>query len=153
MRIHSSNKGLGFKPSDASIFLAGPTLRESHQHLRSWRLDAVDLFQSMKFTGSLFLPEPFAKVYNTQVEWEEKYLNLATVILFWIPRDLTTLPGFTTNVEFGEWMKSGKVGLGYPPEAKKMRYLESKARKYGIPIAQSLEETIILAILKAKEIK
>ena len=63
-----------------------------------------------------------------------------------MPRDLKMLPGFTSNVEFGEWMKSGKVILGYPEGAPKMRYLHMKANTYDIPVFHTLKETLDCAL-------
>jgi 8-oxo-dGTP pyrophosphatase MutT (NUDIX family) len=85
------------------------------------------------------------------VEWENEGLNQADVIVFWIPRDLKKLPGFTTNVEFGLWVKSGKVILGCPdncPNPERNRYLKELAIKYNVPIANTLKETLKLALDK-----
>ncbi|WP_337825240.1 nucleoside 2-deoxyribosyltransferase domain-containing protein [Amycolatopsis sp. A1MSW2902] len=42
-----------------------------------------------------------AEHYDDQVESELEMIQSADALMFWIPRDLRTLPGFTTNVEFG----------------------------------------------------
>ena len=34
------------------------------------------------------------------------------------------MPAFTTNVEFGYWLHTGKVLYGRPDEAKKIKYLD-----------------------------
>lgn len=85
-----------------SIFLAGPTPRS--QDVKSWRPEAVRLLTEAGFTGTLLLPEDRGGVfhgdYDTQVEWETEALQRATVILFWIPRDLATMPALTTNDEW-----------------------------------------------------
>lgn len=36
-------------------------------------------------------------------------------IALWCPRDLENLPGFTTNVKFGEWLHFGKLVYGRTP--------------------------------------
>ena len=51
-------------------------------------------------------------------------LTEATVILFWIPRELPDMPAFTTNVEIGFWLHTGKVIYGHPDNAKKIKYLD-----------------------------
>ncbi len=56
--------------------------------------------------------------------WERIALTDATVILFWIPRKLPDMAGFTTNVEFGYWLHSGKVVYGRPEDASKIKYLD-----------------------------
>ena len=56
--------------------------------------------------------------------WERIALTEAIVILFWIPRELPDMPAFTTNVEFGYLLHSGKVIYGHPNNAKKIKYLD-----------------------------
>ena len=56
--------------------------------------------------------------------WEREALTDATVIVFWIPRKLPEMPAFTTNVEFGYWLRSGKVIYGRPDDAAKIKYLD-----------------------------
>lgn len=81
--------------------------------------------------------------YKTQIEWEYDGLTTANIILFWIPRDLQTLPGFTTNIEWGYWCrrKPSKLVLGFPPNAYKMKYIEYWAKDLKIPIFHNLKET------------
>jgi hypothetical protein len=135
-----------------SIFLAGPTPRSSE--VRSWRPDAITHFKQLDFQGTVFIPEDekgkWQHSYIEQVEWEEKALTAATVIVFWVPRNLKTMPAFTTNVEWGTWHKSGKVVLGAPDDAPKMSYLRHYAKKYGIPTANNLEDTLKNAIELSK---
>ena len=131
-----------------SVFLAGPTPRSPE--VPSWRPEALQALADMGYHDTVFVPEPesgdWATEYDNQVEWEEKALTAATCILFWIPRDLTTMPAFTTNVEFGAWCASGKVVLGYPQGAVKMRYLAYYAAKHKVPVLHSLRETVATAI-------
>lgn len=56
------------------------------------------------------------------------------------------LPGFTTNDEFGFWKSSGKVVLGAPKEAAKVKYQKYYANQYNIPFAMQLAETAQNAI-------
>lgn len=115
-----------------SCFLAGPTPRSSE--VESWRPDAVKLLEEYNYDGVVFVPEDrsgeFHGNYMHQVEWEIKYLEESQLILFWIPRDLELLPGFTTNVEFGKYLKSGRILMGRPPGTPKMNYLDYNYRKY-----------------------
>lgn len=125
-----------------SIFLAGPSKRGSKIGFTEWRQEACDILKRLDFDGVVFVPEPFMKEgYEAQVDWENECLNMADVILFWIPRN-EDLPGFTTNVEYGEWMKSGKIVLGCPDDAKKVDYLKYKAKQQHTPIANTLPKTI-----------
>ncbi len=136
----------------SSIFLAGPTPREAH--VESWRPSAIQILEQYGFNQTVLVPEPFVSNgdYTTQIEWEDAALNAAGVIAFWIPRELNGMPGFTTNVEFGTWMRSGKVVLGSPVGAPKMAYLNYYADQYGIPRKASIEATMLAAIdlLKAR---
>jgi ADP-ribose pyrophosphatase YjhB (NUDIX family) len=117
---------------DAAVFLAGPTPRAPD--VPSWRPEAVRLLRAA-WPGpgrlAVFVPEdPGGGMHGTwpdQVVWEDRQLHRADVVAFWVPRDLTTLPGFTTNVEFGRWQDSGKAVLGAPPEAPGTRYLRHYA--------------------------
>ena len=66
-------------------------------------------------------------------------LNQISLIIFWVPRELEKMPAFTTNIEFGQWMNSGKVVLGYPEDAEKMRYMQYKADRIVVPTFNSME--------------
>jgi len=139
------------RPYDAlhSVFLAGPTPRGKQEV--SWRSAALYYFQYFKFEGQVFVPEPLPGKswdwdYAEQVEWEEEYLRIATKILFWIPRTLDKMPGFTTNIEFGRWCDSGKLVVGWPSDAVKMRYIEHYVKKLEIPSAHTLVQTVKLSL-------
>lgn len=109
-----------------SIFLAGPSPRKEDD--LNWRPAAVEALRIAGFDGTLFLPIPrdgkWPENYTEQVEWERRQMALADVIAIWCPRDLERLPGFTTNVEFGEWLRSGKLLYGRPDGAPSTRYLD-----------------------------
>lgn len=109
-----------------SIFLAGPTPRG--EKIESWRTDACKYLEESGFDGIVYVPEystwkPKVDYYD-QAEWEREALSNASVIVFWIPRSLPDMPAFTTNVEFGYWIHSGKILYGRPDEAKKIKYLD-----------------------------
>src|ERR1035437_1417850 len=107
-----------------SIFLAGPTPRS--KETPSWRPEALKLLEANSYDGVVFIPESRDGKrlgdYNTMVEWEETYLNMADCIPFWIPRNMKDMPALTTNDEWGVWKNSGKVILGTPDEAMHVRY-------------------------------
>jgi nucleoside 2-deoxyribosyltransferase len=131
-----------------SIFLAGPTPRS--KEVKSWRPAALELLRQLGFDGMVFVPEPrngnFKHQYDDQVNWELEGLKRADCILFWVPRSLDQLPGFTTNVEFGYWIHSKKVVYGHPPDAEKMRYLDHLAKFHHVPIHFDLKSTIQSAL-------
>lgn len=139
---------------EPSVFLAGPTPRRAE--VPSWRPEAIELIDaSWRGPGQLVVLTPEsrggrrAKEYHDQVEWEVAGLELASVILFWIPRDLKTLPGFTTNVEFGLFVRSGRAVLGAPPACpnpERNRYLIWTAHRHGAPVCESLSDTVTTAL-------
>jgi hypothetical protein len=102
---------------------------------------------------AVFIPESpgglRAEHYDDQVDWETDARAAATAILFWIPRDVRTLPGFTTNVEFGLDVPTGKVVLGCPPDCpnpERNRYLIHVAHRYGAPVCTTLPTTVSAAL-------
>lgn len=133
------------------LFLAGPTPRDGST---SWRAEALEILQVEGYDGTVYLPEPakgkrFDELsWEDQVTWEHECLSRADVILFWVPRDLPDLPGFTTNVEFGMWASSGKAVLGYPSWAPHTRYLGHIAGRHSVAVCPSLKETIGEALKK-----
>jgi hypothetical protein len=71
----------------------------------------------------------------------------ATVIVFWVPRELSQMPAFTTNVEFGEDYGSGRVVYGRPEGSPKTRYLDFLYRqRYGIDPCNTLLGTLERAL-------
>ena len=113
---------------DKSIFLAGPTPRS--MDVDTWRNEATNILNELGFRGIVYVPEKEFDDrtfdYNNQVWWEREALHNATTIVFWIPREIKTMPGFTTNVEFGYWLSknSDKVIYGRPDESQKNKYLD-----------------------------
>lgn len=134
-----------------SIFLAGPTPRSDD--VSSWRPEAISVIEALDFNGRVFVPESSdwrqRDNYDGQVAWEWEALNAATVVVFWIPRDMDTLPGFTTNVEFGYLAASGKALLGFPSDAPKTKYLEDLAIRHCVPVFHSLKDLLAAAVVKA----
>lgn len=123
-----------------SVFLAGPSPRT--QETLDWRHEALSLFEKNGFSGTVFIPVPkdrfYGKedspdwTYDNQVEWECNARNVSDIILFWIPREIDRskkdlgMPAFTTNIEFGEDLHSGKIVYGRPDNAEKCRYLDKR---------------------------
>ncbi len=135
----------------SSIFLAGGSLRPGQEGV-SWRREAIQILAQLGYDGVVFIPENRKGVfdddhnYQETVEWEEKFLEICDCILFWIPRDLRNLPCLTTNCEFGKYSASGKIVLGIPDTAEKVKYQKYYASKLEIPFSSSLLETVKNAI-------
>ncbi|MGW5505796.1 MULTISPECIES: nucleoside 2-deoxyribosyltransferase domain-containing protein [Streptomyces] len=90
-----------------------------------------------------------AERYEDQVDWETDVRAGATAILFWIPRDMRTMPGMTTNVEFGLDVRTGRAVLGLPancPNPERNRYLAYVARRHGAPMCETLDGTVTRAL-------
>jgi 8-oxo-dGTP pyrophosphatase MutT (NUDIX family) len=137
----------------SAIFLAGPTPR-SETNVPSWRPEALKHLERLGYDGVVFVPEDsdglWQQSYYNQIEWEERCLNLADIIIFWIPRELHKMPGFTTNDEWGSWKVKDptKLVFGAPDGAPKVRYQHYYATKYNIPTHDTLEATCMAAIKK-----
>lgn len=111
---------------DKSIFLAGPTPRGENEV--SWRIEAVKILEELGFDGLVYIPEYSTwkpkESYVDQAMWERNALTNATVIIFWVDRKIPEMAGFTTNVEFGYWLPTGKVLYGRPEGSPKTKYLD-----------------------------
>lgn len=135
-----------------SIFLLGPTPRK-HTPLPSWRVpDALNMLDSLGFTGTVFVPEdavtsnsPWNKLKElpeaeqaaqgrAQVRWEWWRIGQATCLCAWIPRDMKRhMEGLTTNVEvgFSVPLRPDRLVLGAPVGADKVSYLQQLADDYA----------------------
>ena len=89
--------------------------------------------------------------YEETVNWEELGLNVADVIVFWVPRKVDTLPGFTTNTEWGAWASTGKVVFGAPEDADKVSYMQHYCKEYNIPASTTLKDTLTSAVEMVSE--
>jgi ADP-ribose pyrophosphatase YjhB (NUDIX family) len=131
-----------------TLFLAGPTPRSAE--VASWRPEALRLLAARGFDGTVFIPEDrgggVRGDYLDQIDWELEGLQRADCVLFWVPRELETMPAFTTNVEYGLWARSGKVVLGAPPGAPKLRYLRALSTRAAIPQHEQLDATVDAAL-------
>lgn len=128
MFLNYSNIPVYHNKNLPSIFLAGPTPRS--EKIQSWRKEAIKILENLQFKGIVYIPEcNFFQPnfdYNNQIEWEWEAMEAADKILFWIPRS-ESLPGFTTNVEFGYWMAKNKtkVYYGRPDDSIRNKYLDN----------------------------
>ena len=112
---------------DNSIFLAGPTPRD--KNISSWRDDALKYLEELNFSGTVIVPEYRKQSYISEegnvndMSWDHHALENVSKILMWIPRD-SNMPAFTSNIEFGYFIKSGRLYYGRPKNAIYMEYLD-----------------------------
>lgn len=150
MRVFHSYEPL---PSETtcSVFLMGPTPRGHAGAVPSWRPEALRILETLGFQGDVFVPEPRDGVWPSdpavQIGWEDAALNQTDRILVWLPRRMDTLPGLTTNDEWGYWKgrDPARLILGTPNEAEHVRYQHYYAKSLHIPICSTLEETCRVA--------
>lgn len=151
MQIAFSNNPVPDVSGKDSVFLAGPTPRD--KDTPSWRPAVIEIFKNYDFDGCIFVPEwdwslgEMQCDYNTQIEWELEALEKADVIGFWVPRDLKKMPAFTTNVEFGLYLKSNKIVYGRPNDAPKMRYLDKLYKDWYMEKPKTTIETFVESII------
>ena len=151
MKVFYSDAPLDLDLNKESMFLAGPTPRSLA--VKSWRILAIQLLESFGYNGQVIVPErsvPKEHIdYIEQTEWENYGTEKCSILVFWVPRQLKDMPGFTTNVEFGRYVESGKVLYGRPTDAVKTRYLDWLYQKFNThPIHTDLEELLRLAAYK-----
>ena len=138
-----------------SIFLAGPSPRNKNSI--EWRHEAISYLESINFDGHVFIPIPQKRfygqddskdwTYDGQVDWECKFRHIADLIIFWIPRNtLEGMPAFTTNIEFGEDLNSGKIIYGRPDNAEKCRYLDKRIIDKKLSVFNKLNTMLDYAI-------
>jgi len=133
-----------------SMFLAGPTPRD--ESTPSWRPEALRILKELNYKGTVFVPEYSIRQeqvdYLKQVEWEDAALNSALYQVFWVPRNLITLPAFTTNIEFGRFAHLPSCLYGRPDDSEKNQYLDWYYTKYNNhPIYNSLTDLLKRATL------
>ena len=161
-----------------SIFLAGPTPRSPE--VSSWRPQALELLERKKYDGVVYVPEnrPGSKETvipdNGYPEWEHSMMDKSDLVLFWAERDMTLspefvaklrstkpeeipslkaelkMPAFTTNIEYGLMVHSGKSLFG-PILGDKNVYLGFVADKFHIPQFYTLEGMLNKAVFETVE--
>lgn len=136
-----------------SLFFAGPTPRTAD--VLSWRPEALRILAERKYEGVVFVPEfrnwtPLSEkdpeMHRRQTAWEQRMFNMSDCKLFWVPREIALLPGFTTNVEFGLFARFGGIVFGAPHNAAKMEYLKEMTEIFHVPYFKTLAETVDAAL-------
>jgi hypothetical protein len=130
-----------------SIFLAGPTPRSPD--VKSWRPEAIDILEK-DFEGIVYVPETEdgrLPQYKDQIDWEHDALWSSWAVLMWVPRELETMPAFTTNIEFGYFVRSGALFYGRPEGAPKTSYMDYCYEKWNGREPKTTLEELITEIL------
>ena len=145
MKVLYSDQPLVLDRNLKTMFLCGPTPRSLS--VPSWRPRALEILEPIADEWQILVPERIVKAehidYDAQVEWEDMGLTNSEAIVFWIPRNLDTMPAFTTNVEFGMYGTCNSAFYGRPDDAPKNRYLDWIYRKYNTkPIYNDLEKLL-----------
>ena len=132
-----------------SIFLAGPTPRSAK--VESWRPEFIEELQYSRSekinNATIFVPEQnkdkWQDEYIDQVEWEWNHLMAADIVVFWVPRELETMPAFTTNIEFGLMIGlDKKIVVGWPLYTPKMGYYEWHLKRTNRKFHHTIGEMI-----------
>jgi hypothetical protein len=136
-------------PVRASLFLAGPTPRAPETP--SWRPEAMRILAELGFDNAVIIPEPrsgeWRHSYVDQTSWEVEMRARADLIVFWVPRELSRMPAFTTNIEFGEDYDSCRCLYGRPAEAPKNRYLDVRWHEISGAVPQvSLRDLLATSV-------
>jgi hypothetical protein len=156
MKIIYTNQNLDYRDSESfSIFLAGPTPRD--KETKSWRPEVLELLKNRNYKGVVYVPEfdpnehPII-TYEERVRWEWHGLDHCNVVVFWIPRNMKTMPALTTNVEFGLYVPKKKVFYGRPKEVEHCEYLDLLISNYFVlPIHTSIESLVDNIIKECQE--
>ena len=90
--------------------------------------------------------------YHRQVEWETLGLRISDIVLFWIPKEVVSIPGRdyaqTTKIELTENLVRGKkVVLGIEPGVNTRRYLVEKYKSYcgqNSTVGETFDQTMKL---------
>lgn len=145
-----------------SVFLAGPTIRsylknKDGSSVKPWRPLFIRELRKQGYDGLILVPETpnggWLGNHEKQIDWEYKNLYAATIIAFWIPRNLETLPGFTTNYEIGFWMNNNKSIYGRPDGAPKTKYLDYMYKKLRNLEPNKTIESMVADILGRESLK
>lgn len=141
------NPYTNFDKLSNGVFLAGPCPREDYED--DWRNEAIKYFEEFGFTGDIINPTnpEYDGNLKKQTEWEHRMLSMSSLILFWIPRS-EKHPAFTTNIEFGEWMKCESIVVGFPEDSINNEYIEIRLKQLNIPRQKTLKDCVKLAVKK-----
>jgi calcineurin-like phosphoesterase family protein len=140
-----------------AIFLAGPCPRSDYAN-NDWRTKAFEILENLCFEG--YVITPTNDCYNpdnpdflkNQTDWEWEAMHRASAIVFNFDRS-EKHPGFTTCFEAGNYFDCPNIFVNMPSEntMSPNRYVRIHAEKRGIPVFDTLEDTLAAAVSKLNE--
>lgn len=125
-----------------SVYLDGPKSTVSGL---SWRKKLFEILQQQGFTWTVIIPEcrkdNQVPPYGTEefYHWETVVMEMASTIMFWMPRDSSIFPARDMNDRWGHYKHEKNIILGYPPRTENINYQGWYAKKHGITMVHSLE--------------
>ena len=127
LRVNFSDRNV--LPAKKSIFLAGPTCFDTPFE-QSWRRRAVNILNDFQYDGLVYVPEYQMGLINSnkreeQAYWEREAMDVAGVIVFWIPSGMKHYIG-SYNAEFSRYLKikAENVVYGHPKSVREVEYLD-----------------------------
>lgn len=131
------------------VFLGGPI-----QGAPGWHEQVPDLGSDVELVcpkRSSLIANLSNSGYREQLDWETLGLRISDIILFWIPKEVKSIPGRdyaqTTKIELIENLVRGKkIVLGIEQGVNTRRYLVEKYKEYrgGYKVCDTFEDTIKL---------
>ena len=130
-----------------SVYLDGPKGNIGSNEF-SWRHKLIDAFVKQGFKHVIIVPEkrgksgrpPYGK--DEFYAWENQAMQMATINMFWMPRDSTIFPGRDINDRWGYWKTQKNVIIGYPTRSEEMDYQGWYAKENNITVVHHLENMV-----------
>jgi hypothetical protein len=130
------------------VFLAGPV-----QGAPRWQPEATARLLSKSPLVNVANPFGTDTAWAQQWEWEAHYLQVADVILFWLPKEIqhecSRAYAQTSRFELGEWMaRGGPLVVGIEPGFVGEDYIRYRlgASRPDVVVCQTLPETCDAAL-------
>lgn len=135
--------------SKKMLFLAGPILGAE-----DWQSKVIHDLQDLDIVIASPRQEKTTEFnLNTQIEWESYHLQMADVIMFWIPLKTVDISGRdyaqTSRFELGEWLAKTNYGLSHKKVILGIEngffgrtYIAKRLEKTPIHIFETYEQTL-----------
>jgi len=132
-----------------SVYLDGPlSVTVGKKGSISWRKKLIETFTVQGFNHVVIIPECKNSDYKPQYthpsfyEWEEKAMKMATIIMFWIPRESGIFVGRDINDRWGQHKLMKNVILGHPSKSEGMDYQDWYSKRNDITVVHHLENMV-----------